>query len=68
MSTVKADVHASVKNKAIDEYFKWALMGVIASNTGSRQPTAIATSAMELAIAAYDKRCAVLGITFSKSP
>lgn len=56
----------AAKNKAIDEYFKMTLMGFAASGEGGRQPEVLVTTAMQIAIAAYEHRCQVLGATFCK--
>jgi len=67
MSEQVSGPHVSVQNKAIDEYFRCALTGVIAADAGNRQPEFIAAAAMKIAVAAYERRCEILGATFSKN-
>jgi len=54
-------------NKAIDDYFKVILNGLLASGAGGREDQRLVAKAMSMAITAYDHRCAVLGQTHAKS-
>ena len=64
---VSSNVTTSIRNKAIDEYFKIALQGVISADAGNRQPEFIVKAAMDIAQVAYTRRCDTLGVTFCKS-
>lgn len=55
----------AARNRAIDEYFKCALTAVMLGQT-TRQVDQLVETAMRIAIQAYEHRCQVLGVNFSK--
>ena len=54
------------RNLAIDEYFKQAIIGVLACDVGSRHPSVVAQAAMDIAVAAWKQRVESLGEDLSK--
>jgi hypothetical protein len=62
-----SNMTVAIRNKAIDEYYKLALQGVISADAGNRQPEFLVKAAMDIAIAAYARRCDTLGVTFCKA-
>jgi len=55
------------QNKAIDDYFKVILNGLLASGAGGREDQRLIAKAMAMAITAYGHRCTVLGQTYAKN-
>lgn len=57
----------ATQNKAIDDYFKIILQGMLSSGAGGREDKRLIAKAMATAICAYEHRCEILGQTFSKN-
>jgi hypothetical protein len=54
-------------NKAIDEYYKAIISGMMASGNVHHDSKLLCHRAMRTAIHAYQVRCDKLGVTFSKT-
>jgi hypothetical protein len=65
---MSAPVNYTIQNKAIDEYFKIALQGILAAGVTHRNPGLLTDNAMAVAKAAYSGRCEALGSNFAKKP